>query len=218
MSYIADFLESTDAYFEGKSTTERWALILLPAVLIGYLAWTLLEPSAEAAHNKSISDKKRVQKKLQEDKTYLRGITKNGDRDYYVKDFDKKISLTKKRADTYRKKIARLDKNLHKLSGMLYNKKSWSLFLDSITTRAHANNVEIKSIDNSSADSNSSFGHVLEVGLNCQVDFSSIVNFMNDLEQNTLVTDVFESSVYTEENSTLGKADLNISVWGIKNL
>jgi hypothetical protein len=218
MRELADFLERIDAYFEGKSVTERWALILMPAALIGYLAWVTIEPPAEAAHNKSISDKKHVQKKLQEDKKYLNGITKNNDRDYYVKDFDKKIILSKKRADSYRKKITLIDKNLYKLSDMLYNKKSWSLFLDSITTRAHENDVTIDTISNSAADSNGSFGHVLEVGLKCKGGFSNIVNFMNDLEQNTLVTDIFKSSVYTEENSTLVNADFNISVWGIKNL
>ncbi len=217
MRELADFLEKVDAYFEGKSSTERLALILLPALLVGYLAWTLINPAAEAAHTKSIADKKNVLKKLQEDKKYLNSITRNGDRDYFVKEYDKKISLAKKQSDSYRKKITVLDKNLYKLSDMLFNQKSWSLFLDSITSRAHENNVEIAQINNKYVDSNGSFGHVLEIGLRCRGDFSGIINFMNDLEQNTLVTDIFSSVIYTEENSTLVNADLNISVWGINH-
>ncbi len=217
MKELADFLEKVDAYFEGKSSTERLALILLPAILVGYLAWTLINPAAEAAHTKSIADKKNVLKKLQEDKKYLNSITRNGDRDYFVKEYDKKISLAKKQSDSYRKKITILDKNLYKLSDMLFNQKSWSLFLDSIAARAHENNVVIDKISNSYVDSNGSFGHVLEVGLRCKGDFSGIIDFMNDIEQNTLVTDIFESRIYTEENSTLVNADLNISVWGINH-
>jgi len=217
MKELADFLERMDAYFEGKSNAERLALILLPALLVAYLAWTIMNPPAEAAHDKSIADKKHIQKQLTEDKKYLRGITKNGDRNYHVKEFDKKIALSNKRAALYRKKITVLDKNLNKLSDMLFNQKSWSLFLDSITSRAHENNVEIVSMSNQYVDSNGSFGHVLEIGLNCQGSFAGIVKFMNDLEQNTLVTDIYKSTVSTDGNSTFVNADISISVWGVNH-
>jgi hypothetical protein len=217
MKELADFLEKMDAYFEGKSPNERLALILLPAALVAYIAWTVLTPPAEAAHTKSITDKKIAQKKLNKDKGYLRSITVNGDRNYRVKELDKKIELSKKRADTYRNKITVLDKNLYKLSDVLFNQKSWSLFLDSITSRAHENNVLVKTITNKYVDSNGSFGHVLEIGVACKGSFPGIVKFMNDLEQNTLVTDIYRSKVYTDENSTLVNADINISVWGVNH-
>jgi hypothetical protein len=217
MKDLADLLEKIDAYFEGKSSSERLILILLPALLIGYLVWTMLTPQAEATYNKSIADKTFAMKKLQEDKRYLQGITVNGDRNYHIKAFDKKIAQAKQRAKDYRAKIDLLDKNLAKLSDMLFNQKSWSLFLDSITTRAHERNVEVLSIQNHYVDSNGSFGHVLEVGLHCRGDFPGIVKFVNDLEQNTLVTDVYNSHIYTEENGTQILADINISVWGVNH-
>jgi hypothetical protein len=217
MKELADFLEKMDAYFEGKSSTERLALILLPAILVGYLAWTVLNPPAEAAFNRSVADRKHVEKQLVEHKKYLQDITKNGDRDYYVKEYDSKIALSKKRAELYRKKIALLDENLFKLSDMLFNQKSWSLFLDSITQRAHENNVQIDSMSNTYVDNNGSFGHVLEVGIRCQGSYGGIMKFMNDLEQNTLVTDIYQSAIYTESNDTNVHADLNISVWGVNH-
>jgi len=124
MKELADFLEKMDAYFEGKSTTERLALILLPALVVAYLAWAILTPPAEAAHTKSTADKKHIQTQVTEHKNYLKGITKNGDRDYFVKEYDRKITLSKKRAEQYRKKITVLNQSLHKLSDMLFNKKS----------------------------------------------------------------------------------------------
>jgi len=217
MKDLADFLEKMDAYFEGKSNTERLALILLPALLVAYLAWSIMNPPAEAAHQKSIADKKHIQKKLAEDKKYLDGITKNGDRNYFIKEYDKKIERNKKNAALYRKKITILDKNLNKLSDMLFNQKSWSLFLDSITSRAHENNVELLSMTNQYVDNNNSFGHVLEIGLKCQGTFAGIIKFMNDLEQNTLVTDIYKSKVSTEDNSTFVHADFSISVWGVNH-
>ena len=217
MKELADLLEKMDAYFEGKSSTERLALILLPAAVIAYLAWSLLNPSAEAAHEKSTADKKHMEKKLHEDKAYLKSITVNGDRDYHVKEYDKKIALAHKRADTYRSKITLLDKNLNTLSETLFNKKSLSLFLNSITAKAHERNVAIASIANRPVDSNTTFGHVLEVGVSCQGDFPGIMKFMNDLEQNKLVTDIYGSRVYTESNDSQVHADINISVWGVNH-
>jgi len=217
MKELADFLEKMDAYFEGKKPSERLVLVMLPALLVAYLAWTLLTPPAEAAHTKSIADKQHIHKKLAEDKSYLRGITKNGDRDYQVKEYDMKIALNMKRAANYRKKITVLDKSLNKLSDMLFNQKSWSIFLDSITARAHEHNVQINQMTNRYVDTNGSFGHVLEMGLKCQGSFGGIVKFLNDLEQNTLVTDVYRSKVYTEANSTFVNADINISVWGVNH-
>ena len=215
MKELADLLEKMDAYFEGKSNTERLALILLPAAVVAYFAWSLLNPSAVTAHEKSTAEKKHMEKKLREDKAYLKSITVNGDRDYHVKEYDKKIALAHKRADTYRSKITLLDKNLNTLSDTLFNKKSLSLFLNSITSKAHERNVAIASITNKPIDSNATFGHVLEVGLSCQGDFPGIMEFMNDLEQNKLVTDVYGSRVYTESNDTQVHADINISVWGV---
>ncbi len=214
---MKDLLEKVDAYFEGKSMGERLILIALPAILVGYLAWVMLTPPAEAARNKSIAQKQNVEKKLAEHRNYLRQITVNGDRNYKVKELDKKIALTNKRAASYRNKIKVLQKSLKKLANMLFNKKSWSLFLDSITSRAHENNVILNTVTNQYADTNGTFGHVLEMGIKCHGTFDGIVRFMNNLEQNTLVTDIYKSELYTEENSTLVDANISISVWGVNH-
>jgi len=214
---MKDLLEKVDAYFEGKSMGERLILIALPAILVGYLAWVMLTPPAEAARNKSIAQKQNVEKKLAEHRNYLRQITVNGDRNYKVKELDKKIALTNKRAASYRNKIKVLQKSLKKLANMLFNKKSWSLFLDSITSRAHENNVILNTVTNQYADTNGTFGHVLEMGIKCHGTFDGIVRFMNKLEQNTLVTDIYKSELYTEENSTLVDANISISVWGVNH-
>ena len=217
MKELADFLEKMDAYFEGKKPTERLVLVALPALLVAYIAWTVLTPPAEEAYKRSVADKLHVQKKLAEDRQYLQSITRNGDRNYKVKELEKKIAREKRRAASYRKKIAILDENLNKLSDMLFNKRSWSLFLNSITSRAHENNVQINLVTNKYVDTNGSFGHVLEMGVQCQGAFDGLLKFMNDLEQNTLVTDIYHSFLYTEANSTDVNADINISVWGINH-
>jgi len=59
------------------------------------------------------------------------------------------------------------------------------------------------------------FGHVLELGILCSGAFQNIAAFMNDLEQNKLVTDIYRSDIRMDKNTSNIIADLNVSVWGV---
>ena len=98
---------------------------------------------------------------------------------------------------------------------MLFNQKSWSKFLNSVTHKAEIQNVDLEYITNEYVDNNGSFGHVLEIGIGCKGEYKNIVKFMNELEQNVLVTDIFQSQMVSDINSSYTVADINISVWGI---
>ena len=215
MKFIEDKLEELDAYFAPKKESEKWLIILGIAGFITYLAYAYLLPYTEQMHKKSDIALKAVEKSIKDNTIYLNGITVNGDRDYYVKKYTQDIANKKKKIEKTKKKIAFIDMNLNKLSDMLFNQKNWSIFLNSITDRAAVQDVDIQYIANKYVDNNGSFGHVLEVGIGCQGDYKSIVKFMNELEQNVLVTDIYDTKMHMDENSSKVIADINISVWGI---
>jgi hypothetical protein len=100
---------------------------------------------------------------------------------------------------------------------MLFNQKSWSRFLNSITDKAEIQNVDIQYITNKYVDNNGSFGYVLEIGVGCKGEYKGIVKFMNELEQNVLVTDIYGTKFSLDSNSSKILADINISVWGINH-
>jgi hypothetical protein len=87
--------------------------------------------------------------------------------------------------------------------------------LNSITENAKLSNIELKYIKNKYVDNKGSFGHVLEVEIGSSGNFKNIVSFLNRLEQNTLVTDIY-SSAFRGNNDAVN-ADINISVWGINH-
>ena len=58
---------------------------------------------------------------------------------------------------------------------------------------------------------------MLEIGVQCAGDFKNIIKFMNDLEQNALVTDIYRSSIYVDANRSVILSDINISVWGVNH-
>lgn len=239
MKFVENILESLDTYFAPKKESEKYIIILGLGAVIGYLGYLLFFDSAKSKHVRSEQTKSKLEKSIKENNDYLRSITLNEDRDYYIKKYDKDISNLNKNISSLNGKITFIDKNLKELSDMLFNKKSWSKFLNSITDRAAAQDVKIEYIKNKYVDSNISFGHVLEISVGCKGQYKSIIKFINELEQNTLVTDIYGSkfmleSNLTEENATESNsstegnetktadqdvfdivADINISVWGV---
>jgi hypothetical protein len=217
MKFIEDKLEELDIYFAPKKESEKWLLILGVAGIIAYLGYSLLLPYTEDLYNTSERTKKRVQKSIADNNTYLNSITVGGDREFYVKKFNHDIDVKKKNIVNINNKIKFIDSNLEKLSDMLFNQKSWSRFLNSITQKAEIHNVDLEYISNNYADNNGSFGHVLEIGLGAKGNYKNIVKFMNELEQNILVTDIFKTKFELDNNSSDIKADIQISVWGINH-
>ena len=217
MKLLEDKLEELDIYFAPKKESEKWLLILGVAGIIGYLAYTFLLPYTEDLYNNSERNKKSLQKKIADNNTYLNSITVGGNRNFYITKFDNDIKLKKENIVKTKDKIKFIDTNLEKLSDMLFNQKSWSIFIDSITEKAAIQNVDIEYINNHFADNNGSFGHVLEIGVGCKGEYKSIVKFMNELEQNVLVTDIFKTEFALDDNSSEIIADIDISVWGINH-
>jgi len=217
MKFIEDKLEELDAYFAPKKESEKWLIILGVAGIIAYLAYAYLLPYTEKMYQKSETTRKSIEKSIVDNNTYLNSITVNGDRNFYVRKFDRDIVTKKGNIVTLNKKIEFIDENLEKLSDMLFNQKSWSRFLNSITDKAEIQNVDIQYITNKYVDNNGSFGYVLEIGVGCKGEYKGIVKFMNELEQNVLVTDIYGTKFSLDSNSSKILADINISVWGINH-
>jgi len=215
MKFLEDKLEALDIYFAPKKESEKWVVILGLAGIIAYLGYAYLLPYTEDLYKTSERSKKSIEKSIADNNTYLKSITIRGDREYYVKKFDNDISIKKKKIENISNKIKFIDSNLEKLSDMLFNQKSWSKFLNSITTKAEIQNVDLEYITNKYVDNKGNFGHVLEIGVGCKGEYKNIIKFMNELEQNVLVTDIFKTQFTSDNNSSKITADIDISVWGI---
>lgn len=217
MKYIEDKLEALDNYFSTKKESEKWLIILGIAGLITYMAYTFLLPYTENMYKKSERTRKTIEKRIKDNQIYLQSITRNRDRDYMVKQLMQEIKQKKNEIVSYNNKLDLLEKNIAKLSDMLFNQRSWSKFIDSITEKAALQNVDIQYINNKYVDHNGSFGHVLEINIGTKSDYKSIVKFMNELEQNTLVTDIYGTDLKVDKNTSDIVSDINVSVWGINH-
>ncbi len=212
-----DLLNSLDDFFEPKSDNEKWMAIGMVFVVIGYLSYSLFLPYAEDRYNASDREKKKLQKSIITHKEYLNSITINGDREFYVKKYDNDIKTLKKKIVDSNDDISFISSSLEELSGLMFNKKNWSKFLNSIAQQAKKQSVNINYIENQYVDNNGSFGHVLQIAVGCDGSYKNITKFMNQLEKNVLVTDIYGTHIYLDKNNTTTAADINISVWGINH-
>ena len=217
MKALMTLLSSLDDYFELKSENEKWMMIGMIAVVIGYVSYTFFYPYAENKFKQAQHKNQTLKKSIRENKQYLQSITQNNDRDFYVKKYDNDIKNLEKKINNTNDEIGFLVSNLEELSPLLFNKESWSKFLNSVTKQAKAQKVNINYIENEYVDNNGSFGHVLQIAVGCSGSYKQITKFMNTLEKSVLVTDLYGSHLYLDKNDTVVAADINISVWGVNH-
>jgi lipopolysaccharide export LptBFGC system permease protein LptF len=212
-----NLLNELDTFFEGKSDNEKWMLIGMVFILIGYLSYSLFLPYAEEQYNQSVRKKERLQKSIASNRQYLQSITRGGDRDFYIKKYDRDILQLKKRIDKAHNEITYISSKLEELSPLMFNKESWSKFLNSITRQAKEQEVKIDYIENSYVNNHGSFGHILQIAVGCNGSYRNIVKFFNKLEKSVLVTDIYGASIQLNKEHSTVVADINISVWGINH-
>jgi len=210
-------LNNLDNFFEAKSENEKWMTILMIFIVIGYLAYSVFLPMAQEKYQHSDKKKIRLQKSIHKHKEYLQSITINGDKEFYIKKYSNDIKKLEKHVIETNHDINFISSSLEELSALLFNKESWSKFLNSITHQAKKQQVKIDYIDNEYVDNNGSFGHVLQISIGCNGTYKGITKFINQLEKNVLVTDIYQSAIYLDKNDTVNVADINISVWGINH-
>lgn len=215
MKSLINFLDGLDTYFKSKKDSEKWLILFSIAGILLYISYASLVPYAQDLERDSSNTLQKLEKRIQKNTIYLRSITIDGNREYYIEENKIKIQNSKNRIKAYNKKIEDIDKSIFKLSKLLFNEKSWAIFLKSITGIAKNNNIFIQRINNNYVDSNGSFGHVLEIEIISSGKFKDVLKFINTLENNVLVTDLYSSVISGNKNRV--QADLNISVWGINN-
>ncbi len=212
-----DILESLDKVFKDKGDNEKWMMIMMIVLVIGYLSYSLFLPYAEETYNQSEREKGSLKKSIFNHKKYIASITVNGNVNYYVNKYSNDIIELEKNIEKTNDDITFIISKQKELSPLLFNKRSWSKFLNSLTKEAKKQGVEIAYIENEYVDNNGSFGHILEIAVGCKGAYKNIVKFMNKIEKNVLVTDIYGNSIRMDDNLTTTYSDINISVWGINH-
>ena len=204
--------QKIDNFFSQRKQSEKILIYTSIFILVLAIAYQYLMPLSEKFLKKERMHKEQIESKLNIDLAYLNAMKVNGDQEYYIKFYTNEIKKQKEIFKKVSQKKDYLDYKIKELSYLLYNKKKWADFLNSITHKAAKNGVDIDYIANNFLDITKNFGHVLEIEVGCNGKFQNLVGFINDIEQSDLVVDIYELEMAGANPTQL---QFKVSVWGI---
>ncbi|WP_200764099.1 type 4a pilus biogenesis protein PilO [Nitrosophilus alvini] len=205
-------LEKIDNYLSSKKPGEQRIIYLSIFLIFFVLSYQYLFPYTEKMVKKSEQERKNWINKINADKSFIDSITVDGDKQFFIKKYQKEIAELKEKFAETKHKNEYLDFQIHTLKDLLYNEKNWAKFLDSIAGKAKKHNIDISFIKNEFVKNGSNFGHVLEVEIGCSGDYRNMMKFINSIEQSKLVVDIYEMNLISKADI---EANLKVSVWGI---
>ncbi len=212
MKIIEDLLEKLDNYFEEKKESEFYLMVLAVVAVFGLISYSYLIPITEKELRKDLQIQKKLQSKINAEESYLAKVTVNGDQRFRIKQLQGEIARLKTRYRDLKEINEYSDYQIQTLSELLFNEKNWAKFLDSIALKAKKNNIDISLISNKFINNKDSFGHVLEIGVECEGSYRNMIRFMNEIEESELVVDIY--SINLESDKKIN-ANFKVSVWGI---
>ncbi|WP_353662490.1 type 4a pilus biogenesis protein PilO [Hydrogenimonas sp. SS33] len=212
MKILEDMLEKLDNYFEGKKESEFYLMVLAVVAVVGLISYSYLIPITEKQLKKDLSIQKKLDRKIKEEKRYLASVTVNGDHRYKIKKLQNEIANLKIRYNDLKEINEYSDYQIQTLSELLFNEKNWAKFLDSISHKAKRNHIDISLISNKFVNNQDNFGHVLEIGVECEGSYRNMIAFMNEIEESELVVDIYNIDMESDKDI---KANFKVSVWGI---
>ena len=204
---LEDFLGDIDKSFVEKKQQEIYMTYGMIAAALIAVSYLFLWDPAEQGYNKTLSQTEQVEKKITEDKNFMRYNPENkifqlkADTAQYKKDF----VTVKDQAEYIKYKI-------EQISSLYYDEQAWGEFIDSIAEVSKKYGLKLKYLSNEFSDDKSTFGHVLDIEVHAKGNFHKTMKFMNALEQSFLVVDIHDVNL-TASNEV--NSSLKISVWGI---
>ncbi len=214
MSSSENVFEKIDNSLSGKKESELALIFLMIFVFIGFIAYSYLFPITDKKLKQTKRNLISMNKKVQNEKSYLRSVTRNGDERFYIKKATNELKGAKILLEKTTYTNTYVDSKLKKLSYILFNNQNWSKFLNSITSLAAKNHVKIKIIeDKINEPSLQKIEQILNLKVEFNGKFKNVMNFINQVEESKLVVDIYEMEL---KGASGIDGFINIGVWGMK--
>ena len=204
---IEEYLYQIDQAFaqkEDKEVKMIYAMIFAGLVAFSYL---LFWESAELSFNEIRDKVTSLEAKLNTDKRYLKANpeSKIAQIEAQTKEIENRYFQVKDNNAYIKSRIAQI-------SELYYDEQTWGEFINSISKNAKKYKVKLLDFNNTLADSNVSFGHILNIDIKTSGSYINNLKFINSLETSKLIVDVHDLS-FSDQKRLI--TDINLSVWGI---
>lgn len=204
---LEKYLYDIDQSFAQKSDKDVkmiYAMVFVVLVMFSYLVFW---ESSEKGYNDIKAASLKVQDKISKDKQYLLGHPQS-----------EIVRLDQQITDLNNKLIMLKDENVYikaeieKIPELFYDQETWGAFIDSVAENAKKYKVQLNFFANRLASDKTKFGHVLNLEIQAEAPYKSMVKFINAIEKSKLVVDLHDMDLTATTKLNL---DLNLSVWGI---
>lgn len=204
---IEDYLHKIDIALKEKSQKDIYMTYIMVVVVIFAFAYLLFWDSSFESFEKSRQNVLRLSTQIENDERYLliNPETVITNLDLAIEKLNAEI-IDKKDTNGY------IKTKIEAISSLIYDERTWGEYLDSISYNAQKYGINITDFTNKYASTDSSFGHVLDITLSSNGNYSNTLKFINSLEQSDLVVDIHSLKIAADKKLL---CDLNISVWGI---
>ena len=206
---VEEFLLNIDNSFKDKEQNEVYMTYVLIFGVIFAFSYLLLWEDSEKSFNKIKKNVVAVEKKISSDKLYMQQNPKID-----IQRLNQAIQKAKNGAKSFKENNDYINEKIESIAELKYDKKAWGKYLHSISINAKENHIKILDFENSFGNTDSSFGHILNISLNVSSDYKNLLNFINSIEQSNLVVDLHSLDITYDVNNKLN-AEFKISVWGI---
>jgi septal ring factor EnvC (AmiA/AmiB activator) len=202
-----DYLHKIDLAFKNKTKKDIYMTYGIIVMSIFGFAYLLFWDSSFEGFQETRKSVASLEKTIDNDKRYLQSHPESK-----ITQLEKDINkintevIAKKDANAY------IKNKIETISSLIYDEQTWGEYLDSIATNAQAYNIKLITLINKYVQSESSFGHILDISIQSTGNFNDTLKFINSLEQSDLVVDLHNFNIKAEKSL---HSDLNISVWGI---
>ncbi len=204
---IEDYLHNIDRVFAQKTQKDTYIIYIMIAGGIFAFSYLLFWDSSFAHFEQTRANVVSLDRKINADKIYLRVNPESK-----IVKLDKEIMRINDDMIVHKDNNAYIKSKIETISSLIYDERTWGEYLDSISRNAQKYNVKIKNFSNSYAQTNNSFGHILDITISTTANYKNTFRFINSLEQSDLVVDIHDFTIKAQNSLN---TDLNISVWGI---
>jgi hypothetical protein len=204
---IENYLYKLDRTLSLKSEKDKMMLFVLIFATLFAFSYLFFWESSEAGFKKSHEKALAMESSLNNDKQYL---TANPPEK--ITQIEMETQKIDQNRELYIGYNTYIKNQLEQISSLYYDEAVWGSYLNSVSKYARDNNIKLAKFGNNLADSNGSFGHVLDITISSEAPFKNTLKFINALEQSQLVVDLHNMNMNADNKL---KSDLDISVWGI---
>lgn len=202
--------DKIDAFFANKKPAEATLLYAGAALFVGFLVYQYVFLTTDANLTQTKSELVTVKKKVNDHQRYLSLNTKTA-----LNQLKKKVQQKHVHYDNTIYKISYVDNTLTELSYLLFDDENWAGFVDNISYLAKKHKVEIKEIANKFYEPTfQKITHVVEIDVVSKANFTSMMKFLNEIEESQLVIDVSGIEITRPDDKL--NASFKIAVWGMK--